>query len=144
MTTRRIRPFDWNETIGYAHVDPNEYWLQRKSPPKGIPKANAKRMCYRVDSQALSPTRGWLRDRLAPGHHMPVMASGNHVCQLYQWAHKEFNPNEPDNVKPKGSRTQVMRCRECNVHLCLPCFEIYHTKERLCPMIPTILGLPNK
>ena len=71
---------DWNEAIGYAHVEPNEYWLRRKSPPKSVPMANAKRMCQRVASQALSPTWGWLRDRLAPSHHMPVMASGNHVC----------------------------------------------------------------
>ncbi|MFM8621986.1 MAG: hypothetical protein ACKOB3_01190, partial [Holophagaceae bacterium] len=135
---------DWNEAIGYAHVDPNEYWPQRKSPPKSVPKANAKSICHRFDSQALSPTRGWLRNRLAPLTHMPIMASKDHVCQLHRWAFREFNPNEPDHVKPKGSRAQVMKCRECNVHLCLPCFEIYHTQERLRPMIPTILGMQNK
>jgi hypothetical protein len=74
---------DWNKVIGYAHVDPNKYWLQRKSPPKSIPEVNAKKICQRIDTQALSPTRGWLRDRLAPINHMPVMASGTHVCQLH-------------------------------------------------------------
>jgi hypothetical protein len=67
------------------------------------------------------------------------MATGRFVCQLHQWAHKEFNPDEMDNVKPKGSQAQFMRCHECDVHLCLPCWEIYHTKERLCPEIPRIL-----
>ena len=23
---------DWNEAIGYAHLDPHEYWPRRKSP----------------------------------------------------------------------------------------------------------------
>ncbi len=100
---------NWNEAIGYAHVNPDEYWPRRKSPPKSIPKANAKSICQRFESQALSPTRGWLQDRLAPTTHMPVMASKDHVRQLHQWAYKEFNPYEPDNVKPKGSRAQVMK-----------------------------------
>ncbi len=45
---------DWNEAIGYAHVDPDEYWPRRKLPPKSVPKANAKSICHRFDSQALT------------------------------------------------------------------------------------------
>jgi hypothetical protein len=74
---------DWNKSIGYAHVDSDEYWPRRKSPPKSVPKANAKSICHRFDSQALSLTWGWLRDRLAPTTHMPIMASKDHVCQLH-------------------------------------------------------------
>ena len=25
---------DWNEAIGYAHLDPHEYWPRRKTPFK--------------------------------------------------------------------------------------------------------------
>ena len=74
---------DWNEAIEYAHVDPDEYWPRKKSPPKSVPKANAKSICHRIDSQALSPTWGRLLDRLTPTTHMPVMASGSDVCQLH-------------------------------------------------------------
>ena len=54
-----------------------------------------------------------------------------------------FNPDEEVSIKPKGLRSSVMRCRECDVHLCIPCFEIYHTCECLVPMIPRILRLPD-
>ena len=57
---------------------------------------------------------------------------------------EEFNPDERDkNEKPKGSRSQVVRCRECDIHLCIPCFEIFHTKQNLRPMIPTILRIQS-
>ena len=117
--------------------------IRRKSPTRSNMKSNAEKRSQRVDTQALSPSRGRLRSRLAPTGHMPVAAKGIHVCQLHRWAYKEFNPGEPDNAKPKGSRASVMRCRECDVHLCINCFEIFHTSERLRPMIPRILGLPD-
>jgi hypothetical protein len=134
---------NWHEAIGYAHVDPDEYWPRRKSPIRTNTKSNAEKRSQRIDTQALSPTRGRLRSRLANTGHMPVAAKGIHVCQLHRWAYKEFNPDEPDNAKPKGSRASVMKCRECDVHLCIPCFEIFHTSERLRPMIPRILRLPD-
>ncbi len=113
---------DWNEAVGYAHADPVEYWPRKKSPPKSnaevtVTKARAPKM----DSLALSPTRGWLRRRLDDSvTHMPVLPqapTGTTVCQLHQWAYKEFNPDdEQKNCKLAGSRSQVMRCWTCEVN----------------------------
>jgi hypothetical protein len=133
---------DWNEAIGYAHIDPDEYWLRRKSPPKtSVSRADPQKRTQRIDSLALSPTRGRLQHRLDGHNHMPVVPVNRQMCcQLHRWAYKEFNPDEKDNGKPKGSRVGVMRCRECNVHLCLSCWEIFHSKERLRLEIPRILN----
>ena len=135
---------DWNEAIGYAHVDPDEFWPRRKSPPKDRFKTALPKRSTKVDSKALSPSQGRLRDRLTPAVHLAVPCAKHHTCQLHRWAHKEFNPCERDkNEKPKGSRSQVVRCRECDIHLCIPCFEIFHTKQNLRPMIPTILRIQS-
>jgi len=134
---------DWNKAIGYAHVDPEEFWLQRKSPPKSNTNKNAVKRSQRIDTQALSPSRGRLRLRLTPACHFAVPADKIHVCQLHRWAYRMFNPDENVSIKPKGSRSLVMRCRECDVHICIPCFEIYHTCEHLVLMIPRILCLPD-
>jgi hypothetical protein len=75
----------WNDAIGYAHVDPDEYWPQRKLPPKSNPKVgNAEKRVPRMDTLALSPTWGRLRDRLSSTTHMSVMATVRIVCQLHQ------------------------------------------------------------
>jgi len=134
---------DWNEAVGYAHVDPDEFWPRRKSPPKATSKTAQKRST-KIDSQALSPSQGRLRDRLTPAIHLAVPCEKQHTCQLHRWAHKEFNPCELEkNLKPKGSCSLVVRCRECDVHLCIPCFEIFHTKQRLRPLIPKILRIKS-
>jgi hypothetical protein len=78
---------DWNEAIGYAHIDPDEYWPQRKSPPKSDPKVvNGKQRAPKIDTLALLPTRGRLRDRLSSTIHMPLLPDGPPgmvVCQLH-------------------------------------------------------------
>jgi hypothetical protein len=89
----------------------------------------------KFDTHALSPTWGRLRGRLnSKVTHMPVQpeaAVGTTVCQLHQGAWKVFNPDDGKSIKPIGSYSQVMRCQTCQVNLSLPCWEIYHTKERL-------------
>ena len=62
------------------------------------------------------------------------------VCQLHRWAHKEFNPDDIPNNKPTGSRAHVMRCEACSVNLCLRCWKIFHTQQRLRLYVPMILG----
>jgi hypothetical protein len=144
---------DWNEAIGYAHLDPDEDWPTKKSPPE-TPTSSAasasKKRAPKIDSKALSPTRGRMKVRLDTNvNHMPVVPRGPpraNVCQLHRWADKEFNPSTDDktgrkkNTKPAGARTGVMRCTVCNVNLCIPCWEIFHTKERIRYHIPGILG----
>jgi hypothetical protein len=134
---------DWNEAIAYAHIDPDEYWPQAKCPPK-IADLNvtvAKGRSHNMDSLALSLTRGWLRGRLNSSvTYMPVLpdaTKGTTVSQLHQWAYKEFNPDDTrKHPKSSGLRSQVMHCRACKVNLCLGCWEIFHTQERLRLQIP--------
>ena len=79
---------DWNEAVGYAHVDPDKYWPRKKCPPKSGVKVTAiKTRAPKMDSLALSPTRGRLRKRLDNSvMHMPVnpeATTGTTVCQLH-------------------------------------------------------------
>jgi hypothetical protein len=106
-----------NEAIAYAHIDPNEYWPRAKSPPKivDLNVTVAKGRSHKMDSLALSPTRGRLRGRLnGSATHMPVLPDamkGTTVCQLHQWAYKEFNPGDTrKSPKPAGLHSQVMHC----------------------------------
>jgi hypothetical protein len=129
---------DWNEAIAYTHINPNEYWPRAKSLPKivDLDVTVAKEKSHKMDSLALSVTRGWLRRRLNGSvTHMPVLPDATKsttVCQLHQWAYKEFNQgNTRKNPKPAGLRSQVMHCRAFKVDLCLRCWEIFHTQERL-------------
>ena len=159
---------DWNEAIGYAHLDPHEYWPRRKSPPGTTaegsaaaasttrqPKLNKKGKPIlprgpRVDSSALSPTRGSLKCRLDHDTriHMPeppLTLGAN--CALHRWAHKETHPatkEEEKNLKPPGSRSHVMHCKACDVHLCLNCWALFHTEKRLKPRVFDILKVEDK
>ncbi len=81
---------NWNEAVGYAHVDPEEYWPLRKppSPPMNAGKVPAgKTTAPKFDTHALSPTRGRLPGRLnSEVAHMPVQpeaAVGTTVFQLH-------------------------------------------------------------
>jgi hypothetical protein len=80
---------NWNEAIGYVHVNPEEYWPRKKSPPKsGVDRVTeGKKRAPKIDSLALSPTRGRLRGRLDDSlTHMPVYPdapTGMTVCQLH-------------------------------------------------------------
>jgi hypothetical protein len=67
---------NWNEAIAYADINPNEYWPRAKSPPKivDLNVTVAKGRSHKMDSLALSPTRGQLRGRLNGSMtHMPVL-----------------------------------------------------------------------
>jgi hypothetical protein len=104
-----------------------------------------KKRAMRMDSMALSPTRGRLRIRLdETKKHMPIKPLlPNAACQLHLWAYKETNPvekMEKANKKPSGSWSGVMQCETCEVNLCLKCWKTYHKKHRLKPLVFDILG----
>jgi len=51
---------DWNEVIGYTHLDPDEDWQRKKSPPetpKSTTSSDSKKRAPKIDNKALSPTR---------------------------------------------------------------------------------------
>ncbi len=75
---------DWNEAIGYVHLDPIEYWPRRKGlfknddttcPTKQDNLSDLKKKASRMDSMALLPTRYRLKGRLNHNTtmHMPVL-----------------------------------------------------------------------
>ncbi len=79
---------DWNEAVGYAHINPDKYWPRKKSPPKsGVKVTAGKTRASKMYSLALSQTWGRLRGRLDNSvMHMPVnpeAATGMTVCQLH-------------------------------------------------------------
>ena len=82
---------DWNEAIGHAHLDPDEDWPRKKSPPE-TPKSTtstvSKKRAPKIDIMALSPTQGLMKVRLNTSmNHMPVVPRGKHfnnVCQLHR------------------------------------------------------------
>jgi hypothetical protein len=143
---------DWNEAIGYAHLDPVEDWPRRKSPGKfttndergAMATSEVKKRNSRMDTVALSPTRGRLNFRLDHTSmvHVPVPSSiTKPACQLHRWAYQESQGSIDQKKRtPQGSRAQVVLCEACNVHLCIPCWKLYHFERDLAPHITTILG----
>jgi HSP90 family molecular chaperone len=61
--------------------------------------------------------KNWLRRDL---FHWPKQAKPNQQCTIHQWA---------SNVELKD---KVMRCTDCNVHLCVNCYQLFH-------MVPNIV-----
>ena len=143
---------DWNEAIGYAHLDPVEDWPRRKSPGKlatndargATVTSEVKKRNSRMDSMALSPTRGRLNFRLDHSSmvHVPVPSNINTpACQLHCWAYQELQGDRDQKKRtPQGARAQVVLCEACNVHLCIPCWKLYHFERDLAPHISRILG----
>ena len=153
---------DWNEAIGYAHLDPHEYWPRRKLPPGTTAGGSAAAALTtrqpklgkngkpilprgpRVDSSALSPTSLDHNTRI----HMPEppLTLGANSA-LHRWAHKETHPvtkEEEKNLKPKGCRSHVMHCATCGVHLCLDCWAIFHQQKHLRRLVFDILHKKDK
>ena len=47
------------------------------------------------------------------------------VCQFHRLANKVINNS---NNNPPGSRKEVIICKDCDVALCVRCWEGFHTK----------------
>ncbi len=137
---------DWNNAIGYKHLDPIEYWPRRKGPFKNDDTicptkqdnpSDLNKKAPRVDRMALLPTLGQLKGRLNHNTtiHMPVPPSSqNATCQLHCWVNKATHPldkAEGSNIKPSGLHSHVIRCEACGVNLCLKDRENFPTKQRL-------------
>ncbi len=123
-----------------AYIGPINHWPWKKSPPELSPLQSANNATPNVVSLPKCPwfsaqslaVDGKLAARLKTTMpHMPVIPpgnKGNHACQLHRWANKEQTCN---NMIPPGARQHVMRCKQCQVNICLQCWESYHTKEDL-------------
>ncbi len=132
--------------VGLAYLDPNKYWPRKKSPQQLSPASANNNKSHRTtqfDTKALCPITGqlkvWLNDMAI---HTPTVPAkdkkGNANCQLHCWA--SLVATGKGRSCPPGARTQVMLCKSCWVHLCLCCWEIYHTEEYLELRISDILS----
>ena len=140
---------DFNKKVGYALLDHVNEWPRRNR--KQPPDATRKRKCTtpppvtmkapRFSADALCPNKGNLKKRLDFSlRHLPTVPpgeKGNHVCQLHRWANR--TKTSTHNIPP-GSRISVCHCKICGVNLCLRCYEIFHTIDRLVEQINTILS----
>jgi hypothetical protein len=142
---------DWNEAIGYAHLDLIKDWPRRKSSYEQPAKKQedissaAKKRAPQMDSLALSPMQGHLRFRLnETKKHMPITPLlPNAACQLHCWVYKETHPMdkiEGGNAKPSGLRSHVMQCKTFEVNLCVKCWKTYPEQHFLKPLVFDILG----
>ncbi len=127
---------DFHEKCGLAYLDPKKYWPCRKSPTicnklDNITPPRKKPLVIQApqfDKAALCPDNGGIKKRLdSTLYHMPTTllgAKGNVNCQLHQWANRGMMG---ENMIPPGGRQNVMLCRECDVNLCLRCWENFHS-----------------
>ena len=143
--------YEFQEACGYALIDPDGSWPgwnKRKPPPdepskkKPAPPQERKRKA-RFCPKTLSPTRGALKRRLdvtldhTPMPHRKDAKKDDYVCQLHRAASRAVNDN---NAIPKGARTGVATCKECQVNLCIKCWQPYHKVRRLEGVYCKILG----
>ena len=98
---------NFNEAIGYAHVDPVGEWPKwtRKPPPESLGrKDHAKgslgkrkrvtpkqKRAPKVNMDAVCAKKGRLKVRLNNSEqHIPIVpAHSKPICQLHRWAHNE-------------------------------------------------------
>ena len=85
--------------------------------------------CHRVNDTALDPLNGSLCQRLVFGgrynlRHTPLPSTNESLCALHRWKYGRENKNS--KVK-----RQVVKCKDCLVHLCVPCFNLFHTPMTL-------------
>ena len=81
--------------------------------------------CNRVNDSALDPLNGSLGQRLVFGgtcnlRHTPLPSSNESLCALHRWKYGRENKNSK-------IKRQVVKCKDCLVNLCLPCFNLFHT-----------------
>ena len=99
------------------------------STPTSIPmdrnSTSTRIRCNRVNDTALDPLNGSLCQRLVFGgrynlRHTPLPSTNESLCALHRWKYGRENKNS--KVK-----RQVVKCKDCLVHLCVPCFNLFHT-----------------
>ena len=95
---------NFNEAIGYAHVDPVGEWPKwtRKPPPELLgrkdhakgslgkrKRVTQQKRAPKVNMDALCAKKGRLKVRLDNSEqHIPIVpVQGNPICQLHRWAH---------------------------------------------------------
>ena len=152
MISKGKRPmshYEFRKQIALAWIDPTTYWKDRmknnlqKKPPttwsmetesrpswkcsQSVSVASAqsivgvKKRTIHINDNTLCPRTGSLRHRLSvhSGVHMPRLSdSKTPKCALHHWGGRQV-------------RAFIVKCGMCGVHLCVDCFEKFHTCQEV-------------
>ena len=74
---------------------------------------------------ALDPLQGSMKDRLCRhlSHNPELSGDKRNKCQLHRWTRGR------DGTEVRGRN--IMKCSTCKVHLCAPCWKLFHECEDL-------------
>ena len=148
--------YEFRKQIALAWIDPTTYWkdrmknnLQKKppttwstetsltaSPTESRPSqkcsqsvsvasaqsiAGVKKRAIHINDNTLCPMTGALRHRLSvhSSAHIPQLSdSKTPQCALHHWGGRQV-------------RAFIVKCGTCGVHLCVDCFEKFHTCQEV-------------
>jgi hypothetical protein len=96
---------------------------QLSTPSSSVASPKEGLQCFYVKDSALDPDKGVLKDRL--DHfgifHCPEPKKKDSArCALHRWLKREWQLQEG-----------VVCCSHCGVHLCVPCFKLFHKQRDL-------------
>jgi Transposase IS4 len=137
--------YEFREQIALAWLDPNEYWPDRyikvlsqkrsfdsiaSSVDTGRQTRSSKmqqhvepvvKRAKKLTDASLNASEGALKCRLNHSiPHWPLPKKSKKAkCALHYWA------------AGVEDRAQIVKCSVCDVHLCVSCFQIYHTTHHL-------------
>ena len=164
MISKGKRPmshYEFRKQIALAWIDPTTYWKdrmknnQQKKPPttcstetesrpsrkcsQSVSVASAqsivgvKKRAIHVNDNTLCPRTGSLCHWLSvhSGAHMPRLSdSKTPKCALHHWGGRRV-------------RAFIVKCGTCGVHLCVDCFEKFHTCQEVDELKKSVSAGPS-
>ena len=139
--TPKYSHYKFHEKIAWSLLDPETEWPRRDQPigPDAEPTKKSQ-MCAaglpgvrrpKFSKESLHAETGAIKCRLDHSkRHWPTkLAEGQHrttCCQLHRFASRSLGKG---SVEPPGARSNVYHCPDCNVALCIPCWDRFHTTK---------------
>jgi hypothetical protein len=139
-----LTQFEFRRSIALAWMKPDEYWLTTgtkqaetssavKKRKRASPRNKAVRAIYLNDT-ALNAETGKLKGRV--NHHglihLPVPPTAiKPICACHRWA---------GNRKLPKVAAQILLCKACKIHLCLDCFDKFHTEVDVTALRRSVLA----
>jgi hypothetical protein len=114
----------WSKKRKAAEQQQQETVITRSAARKLNLEQTSPSLCIPVTDNNLHPSTGKLKHRLNYSlQHYPQCSKVKAPrCQLHRWARGRDKP-----AVKKG----VVTCSVCRVHLCIPCFNLFHKEENL-------------
>jgi hypothetical protein len=148
-----LSQFEFRRSIALAWMKPDKYWQTMKQNHKrkraeadtsvrkrkrSSPRTTGAVRAIYVTDNTLDAATGKLMCRL--NHHglihLPVTPSAKKpICACHRWAE--------GNNKLKVS-AQILLCKVCKIHLCLECFDKFHTEADITVLRSSVLASTKK